>query len=174
MKRLTLLAALVTLLFPVCAAAQSSAFGVTIGSGESLDDGVDFEFGDTVVQLYYETDFGGGTSFRFQYGTFDVEPDPDDTGNTLPDSKMQYVNLITQYEFDEIYGQSAIFGGLGLYQNEIDGLDDQKDWGVVLGVNGAFPVSRNFALTAEIAYHWADFDENLSVIIVSGGFKVRF
>jgi hypothetical protein len=41
-------------------------------------------------------------------------------------------------------------------------------------VNGTFPVTRRFALTGEIAYHWADFDQNLSILVASAGFKVRF
>jgi hypothetical protein len=175
MKRLTLFAALLALMLPVCAHAQSSAIGVSVGSGESLDDGLDFSFGDTVVEIYYETTFGQGTSFRFQYGTFDTQAEVgEDPDLELLDASVEYINLIGQYEFDEVYGQSAIFGGLGLYRNEIDGFDDEKDWGLVLGVNGTFPVSRRFALTAEIAYHWANFDQNLSILVVSGGAKLRF
>jgi len=172
MKRRTILPALLAVLLPICAHAQSSAIGVTVGSGESLEDGLDFEFGDTVVQLYYETSFGGGTSFRLQYGTFDTQVRPDEAEPL--DASIEYVDLIGQYEFDEVYGQSALFAGLGLYRNDVEGLASEKDWGLVLGVNGTFPVSRRFALLGEIAYHWADFDQNLSILVVSGGVKIRF
>jgi len=175
MKRRTLLAALLALALPICAQAQSSAIGVSVGSGESLKDGLDFSFGDTVVQLYYETTFGAGTSFRVQYGTLDTQVDVDgDDATPLLDSSIEFVDLIGQYEFDEVYGQSAIFGGLGFYRNEVSGLDDEKSWGAVLGVNGTFPVSRRFALTAEISYHWANFEQDLSILVVSGGAKIRF
>jgi hypothetical protein len=175
MTRPTILAALLLVLVPVCASAQSSAIGVSVGSGESLEDGLNFEFGDTIVQLYYETTFGVGTTFRVQYGTFDTEVElQGETELQTFDSTVEFVNLIGQYEFDEVYGQSALFAGLGLYRNEVEGLDAEKDWGLVLGVNGTFPVTRRFALTAEIAYHWADFEQNLSVLVVSGGAKIRF
>jgi len=174
MKRRILYAALLALLIPVCAHAQSSAVGITVGSGESLADGLDFSFGDTVYQIYYETDFGGGTKFRVQYGTFDTQTDPVEVDDPKLDTSIEYVNLIGQYEFDEVYGQSALFAGLGLYRSETKGFDDEKDWGLVLGVNGTFPISRRLALTGELAYHWADFDNNLSVLVASGGFKVRF
>lgn len=175
MRRATLFAAFLAILLPVCAHAQSSAIGVTIGSGESLEDGLQFDLGDTVVQLYYETSFGNGTSFRALYGTFDTEVElPGEAEPQLLDSTIEYVNLIAQYEFDEVYGRSALFGGLGFYRNDISGMDEEKDWGLVLGVNSMFPVSRRLALTAEITYHWADFEENLSVIVFSGGLKVRF
>lgn len=175
MNRRTILATLLVLLLPVCAHAQSSAIGFSIGSGESLDDGLDFTFGDTIVQLYYESTFGDGTTFRFLYGTFDTEYAlPGDAEAPLLDASVEYVNLIGQYEFDEVYGQSALFAGLGMYRNEITGLDSEKDWGLVVGVNATFPVTRRLALTAEIAYHWANFDENLSIIVVSGGAKIRF
>ncbi len=175
MRRLALIIVL-TLLFVPAAWAQSSAVGISIGSGESLKDGLDFSFGDTVYQLYYETSFGGGTSFRVQYGTFDTTAMiPTIEGELIPEnSSIEFIDLIGRYEFDEVYGQSSVFGGLGLYRNETATLDDEKDWGLVLGVDGTFPVSRRFALTAEIAYHWADFEQNLSVIVVSGGVKIRF
>lgn len=174
MKRRILLAALLALALPICAQAQSSAIGVNIGTGESLDDGLDFNFGDTLFEVYYETTFGVGTSFRFQYGTFDTEFETEAETPVFLDASVEYINLIGQYEFDEVYGQSALFGGLGLYRNEIDGLEDEKDWGVVLGVNGSFPVTRSLALTAELAYHWADFDQQMSVLIASVGLKVKF
>lgn len=175
MKRVTLFATLLAFILPVCAHAQSSAIGVSVGSGESLDDGLDFSFGDTIVEIYYETTFGEGTAFRVQYGTFDTQAEVgDDPDLQQLDASVEYINLIGQYEFDEVYGRSAIFGGLGLYRNEVDGFDDEKDWGLVLGVNGTFPVTRRFALTAEIAYHWANFDRNLSILVVSGGAKIRF
>jgi hypothetical protein len=175
MKRFILPAVLLAILLPVCAHAQGSAVGVTLGSGESLADGLEFSFGDTVFQAYYETTFGNDTRFRLLYGTFDTDVSvPGDEGPLLLSSSIEYVNLIGQYDFDEVYGRSALFGGVGLYRNKIDGLDSEKDWGLVVGVNTMFPVTRQFALTAEIAYHWANFEENLSALIVSGGVKIRF
>jgi hypothetical protein len=128
-----------------------------------------------VVQLYYETSFGNGTSLRALYGTFDTQVElAGEAEPLLVDTSIEYVNLITQYEFDEVYGRSALFGGLGFYRSELTGGGKEEDWGLVLGVNSTFPVSRRLALTAEIAYHWADFEENLSVIVFSGGAKIRF
>lgn len=175
MNRTRFLVALLVLFLPISAQAQASAIGVSVGGGESLEDRLDFSLDDTVFQIYYETSFGQGTTFRAQYGTFDTQVEITDADVVSKvDSTVEFVNLIGQYEFDEVYGQSAIFGGLGFYRHDIEGFDREKDWGLVVGVNGAFPVTRRFALTAEAAYHWADFEENLSVIVFSVGAKIRF
>ena len=167
-KRLLALAILVAL--PSVAQAQTSSLGMTFGIAEPTADGLDYNLEDSALEIFYKVPLDKGTNLRLKYGTLESDLEIDgikDTGD------LQYLNLLVAYEFDEIFGKSSIFGGLGMYRQEIGELDE-SDYGFAVGVNATFPVTRRVALLTELTYHYAHFDADTGFLILSGGLEFNF
>lgn len=168
MKRLFALAILVAL--PAVAEAQTSSLGMSFGVAEPTSDGLDFNLKDPVLEVFYRVPLDKGTSVGLKYGT--LESDLEIEG-VKDEGDLQYLDVIVSYEFDETFGRSSMFAGIGLYRQELGDLDE-SDYGFVAGVNATFPVSRRFSLLSELSYHYAHFEADTSFLILTGGFQFNF
>lgn len=81
---------------------------------------------------------------------------------TLFDADLTYLTLAGEYKFDQGYYESGIYLGLGGYQ--LEGVDaggadrDETSFGLVIGVNGEFSITRRFGVLVEFSGHYVDFD----------------
>ncbi|MGK2857266.1 MAG: hypothetical protein ACSLFQ_08670 [Thermoanaerobaculia bacterium] len=167
-KRLIVLAILVAL--PAVAEAQTSSLGMSFGIAEPTADGLDFNLKDPALEIFYRVPLDKGTNLTLKYGT--LESDLEIEG-VKDEGDLQYLDLIVSYEFDETFGRSSMFAGLGMYRQELGDLDE-SDYGFVAGVNATFPVSRRFSLLTELSYHYAHFEADTSFLILTGGFQFNF
>ena len=167
-KRFLAIAFLLSL--PVAAQAQMSSLGMTFGIAEPTADGLDYNLEDTVLELYYKVPLDKGTSLRLKYGTLESELEIGDVKDT---GDLQYLDLLVAYEFDETFGNSSLFAGVGMYRQEIGDLDE-SDYGFAAGVNATFPVTRRFAFTSELAYHYAHFEADTGFLMLTGGIEFNF
>jgi len=168
-KRLIAIALFVAL--PVVAQAQmNSSVGMSFGIAEPTADGLDFNLEDSAIEIYYQVPLDEGTSVKLKYGTLESELDIEGTKGT---GDFQYLDLLVAYEFDESFGKSSMFAGIGMYRQEIGDLDE-SDYGFSAGVNANFPVTRRFALTTELSYHYAHFESDTGFLMLSGGVAINF
>lgn len=167
-KRLAAIA--FVLVVPVLAQAQASSVGMSFGIAEPTADGLDFNLEDSALELYYRVPLDVGTSLKIKYGTLESELEIE---GTKGEGDLQYLDLLVGYEFDETWGKSSVFAGIGMYRQEIDDLDE-SDYGFNAGVNATFPVTRRFALTSELSYHYANFEADTGFLILSGGLEISF
>lgn len=165
-KRLVLAVFLV-----LCAAslpAQSTSFGFNVGGAESLEDGLDLNLGNTVREVFFGTDLEMGTTFRIKAGQVEFDEEP-------RAGKIEYVQALIDYEFHEVFGSTTLFVGPALYRHRPGGdLDDESEFGLSGGVSGEFPFTRTVAFTAELTYHWVNFDDPYRFLTATGGLKVNF
>lgn len=151
-------------------AQQSSSVGMSLGIAEPTADGLDFNLKDTALEIFYQVPLDEGTNLRLRYGTLESDLDIKGTKGT---GDFQYLDLLVAYEFDESFGKSSMFAGIGMYRQEIGDLDE-SDYGFNAGVNATFPVTRRFAFTSELSYHYAHFESETGFLILSGGVAINF
>lgn len=146
------------------------------GFGGSLDadpgDGVDhpsWQLGAAMV-----TDLRTLVGLRYgQIGFDSAEP-----FDTLFDADLTYLTLAGEYKFDQTYYDAGMYLGLGGYQ--LEGIDaggtgrDDTSFGLVVGVNGEFPITRRFAVLVEFAGHYTDLDAAQFFVTGHGGVSVHF
>lgn len=156
------------------AAAQTFDFGLLLGRGQNTEDGFSFNFDDSVREITFAAPLEPDTVFRVKVGSMDTTNEQELGG--LPaatEGKIEYLDALVGYEFDEIFGTTMMFAGPGYYRQKF-GSVDETDWGLSGGINGKFPVTRRFAFIAEAAYHYAHFEEHRSFITVAGGVQFGF
>ncbi len=174
MKRLALMI-FALILFPATLAAQGSAIGVQLGIVQSTnDDELDVEFDDTIVEAWIATELDSGTILKLKGGRFDTDeglligaPGLEDEGT------IEYAAAVIEYRFYEVFGSTALFAGPGVYRQKF-GTFSETDWGATVGVNGLFPITRRLGFTAEVGYHWANFDSSRTFLTATGGLRVGF
>ncbi|MCY3969179.1 MAG: hypothetical protein OXG74_04570, partial [Acidobacteria bacterium] len=62
-----------------------------------------------------------------------------------------------EYRFQELYYQSGVFFGLGLYQLG-NGVESEEGPGLTVGVSGDFPINKRLSVVLELSGHYADID----------------
>jgi hypothetical protein len=150
--------------------AQSSEVGILIGGAKALKTAAggksDFQHG--FEEISYGAALDTGTIFKIKLGRMDaktvfVSKTKDATGKTVqnvdvvdPKGQVEYADAVVEYRFSEPFGSTGLFAGTGLYRQS-GGNRQESDYGFVGGVNGLFPITRSFGITAEGAYHWAHF-----------------
>jgi hypothetical protein len=192
MRRTAFLLAFV-LIGAVPMTAQSSEFGVLIGgSKRMIDEGnaapgaqlIDesFKFSNQSIDLFYGFQLDPGTMFKIKAGRIetpvavvqDVAGAPEGTQFRRDvDGEVQHVEGIIEYRFSEIFGRTALFGGIGAYRHEADNTST-VDFGWTAGVNADFPLSRRYGVILEGAYHWTKSDFDPRYLTVSGGLRIAF
>ena len=70
---------------------------------------------------------------------------------------FRYATIAGEYKFQEIYYQSGVFFGLGLYQLG-NGTESEQGPGMTLGVSGDFPINERLSFVVELSGHYADID----------------
>jgi hypothetical protein len=183
MRRFLVLTTFLLLAGTLPAFSQSMELGMNIGIGEGTEDGFDFDLDESMREVYFGTELEPGTVLKAKAGQYD--------GELFGDSgSIEYINALIEYRFPEVFGSSSMFLGPGFYRTSPDDsavdFDDDSGYGLSAGVNAAFPVSRRFAFTAELAYHWAhvqvpdvddeagSLEDEYSFVALSGGFRFGF
>ena len=191
MKRTSLLLALIVLI-ALPAVAQSNELGIVVGGsrrfvdGASKEDGVVFD--DSTFSL-------SNNSFDLYWGV-QIEPDvyikfkggriqgPVAVGYTIPgndtlfrkdvEGEVQHVKTNVEYRFDEPYGSTGLFGGVGYYRQTASGFDATTNYGVNGGVNADFPLSRRYGIVLEGTYHWTNSHFQSRFMTAGVGLRVSF
>ncbi|HUF18725.1 MAG TPA: hypothetical protein VMS12_11845 [Thermoanaerobaculia bacterium] len=174
MKRLALVI-FAALLLPATLEAQKSAFGVQLGVVQSVDDDeLDVEFDDTIAEIYIATELDSGTILKLKGGRFDTDEGLGFGAPGLESSgTVEYAAAVIEYRFYEVFGSTALFAGPGVYRQKF-GTFSETDWGGTIGVNGLFPITRRLGFTAEVGYHWANFESSRKFLTATGGLRVAF
>lgn len=162
------------LLASVPATAQTS-IGLLLGGAQSIGEGdIDTDFSNSLKEVFVATELEPGTVLRIRGGQVDSEQGPQiGLPGVTREGTFEYVDALIEYRFYETFGSSSIFAGPGIYRQKF-GAFDETDFGLSGGVNGLFPVTRRLALTGEISYHWANFEETQEFLTVAGGVRFTF
>ena len=193
MKRAIFLAAL-TLAAAIPAFAQSTEFGILVGGSRRfindadaepgralLDD--DFSFSNSAVDLYWSIPLEEATNLKFKIGRiegpvgFEIEDEnePDNPFRRDVEGEVQHASALIEYRFDEPYGSTGLFGGLGLYRHSGEGdVDSQSDFGLQVGVNADFPITRRYGAIVEATYHWSRGAFSPRYLTLTGGLRIAF
>lgn len=177
--------------------AQSTEFGVLVGGGRRFVDSGDAEPGrehldnkftlsNSAVDLYWAMELEEDTRLKFKVGRIetpvafavanDATPDDDDVLRRDVMGEVQHASAVIEYRFDETYGSTALFGGLGFYRQSGDdeALDSETNYGFQAGVNADFPLSRRYGVVAEATYHWARGAFSPRYLTITGGLRIAF
>lgn len=184
-------------------AAQSTEFGVIYGgSSRSVDDGDgpftpegrsfddNFSFSRSSVEFFYGVDLDEGTMFRIKAGKIDTPvrlalslPEaPDEELGYDVEGEVQHIDAVIDYRFDESFGSTGLFAGIGLYRS-VGRRDDivpegtdmtEMDYGFLAGVNAEFPLSRRYSVMLEATHHWTKLSFNPRFLTVGGGLRIAF
>ena len=204
MKRTLFLLALVVVSAMPVVAQETNEFGVLIGGSRRFVEGggavrsitgpaesdwieSNFSFSNTVIELYWSIPLEPELSLKFKGGRIDteipvayMEDDPDTPENdpTLfrrdADGEVAHLEALIQYEFDEPWGSSGLFAGLGYYNLSAPDEESETTWGVTAGVNADFPITRRYGAVLEAAYHWTRSEYDPRFLTVTGGLRMSF
>ena len=201
MKRTLFLLALVVVSAIPVAAQETHEFGVLVGgsrrfvwSGEGVfsvaneEDWIEsnFSFANTSIELYWSIPIEPDLNLKFKGGRIDTEiaipsrgPNPNNPAETVDfrrdvEGEVQHIETVVEYEFDEPFGSSGLYAGLGMYRFAAPGEDTRSTWGVNAGVNADFPITRRYGAVLEAGYHWTRAEFNPKYLTVGGGLRVSF
>ena len=148
------------------AAAQHNEFGVLFGSTRSMKSAVGKgRFDSGMREIYYGVELEPGTWFRVELGRMTTRTafptdQLDAAGHRIFDvdqhGTIEHADGIVEYRFDEAFGHTGLFAGGGLYRQKGNSRS-QSDYGLQVGLNAIFPLSRTWGIVAEGAYHWTHF-----------------
>lgn len=177
--------------------AQSTELGIIVGGSRRFvkadaqpanDDYIEsnFNFGNNSLELYWSIPIEPELNLRFKGGRIQSEiavpfvtTDPAD-GNAEKVNRrdvtgdVMHVETDIEYEFDEPFGSSGLFAGVGFYRLSAPGEESQSTWGVHAGVNADFPINRRYGVILEGTYHWTRSEFQPRYMTVGGGLRVSF
>ena len=204
MKRTLFLLALLVGAMPVLAQTFTNEFGVLVGGSRRFVDGGDgvrsldneedwiesnFSFSNNSIELYWAIPIEQDLNLKFKGGRIQseiaipyeaVDPDAEVPGTRatfrrdVADGQIQHLETVVEYRFDEPFGSSGLFAGLGFYRLSAEGEETQQTWGGTAGVNTDFPITRRYGVVLEAAYHWTKAEFNARYMTVGGGLRVSF
>lgn len=165
--------------------------GVRSITGDAETDWIEsnFSFSNKSFELYWSIPIEPELNLKFKGGRLESEipigyeaddPDtPDEVDPTLfrrdvADGEVAHIEAVVEYEFDEPFGSSGLFAGLGYYRLSAPGEESQSTWGAVGGVNADFPITRRYGVVLEGSYHWTHAEFNPKFMTVSGGLRMSF
>lgn len=191
MKRtFALVALLVVSALP--AAAQMNEIGVLVGGSRRFVDagaretGVEFadstfSFSNTSFDIFWGRPLDADTFLKLKVGRIETQVPVAyrvDGNNTLfrrdAEGEVTHLAANVEYRFDEPYGSTGIFAGIGMYQQSAEDADSSSSFGVNAGVSADFPITRRYGFIVETAYHWVRTDFQPRYLTVSGGLRVSF
>lgn len=198
MKRtLLLLALLVASAVPMFA--QSNEFGILVGGSRRFVDADEFpeddaftesnfSFSNNSIELFWSIPIEPALNLRFKGGRIQSQipipsevpdPDPENPGGTLlnrtdVEGEVMHIETDVEYEFDEPFGSTGLFAGLGFYRLSAENQESRTTWGVHAGVNADFPITRRYGVLLEAAYHWTRAEFEPRYMTVGGGLRVSF
>ena len=183
--------------------AQTNEFGVIAGgrrrfvqgggsvksaTGADESDWIEsnFSFSNNSIELYWSFPIEPDLNLKFKGGRIETEiaipyegPDPDPPGEIITlrrdaEGEVQHLETVIEYKFDEPFGSSGLFGGLGFYRLAAPDEETRTAWGVTAGVNADFPITRRYGVVVEAAYHWVRSDFKPRYLTIGGGLRVSF
>lgn len=165
--------------------------GVRSITGDAESDWIEsnFSFSNTSFELYWSIPIEPELNLKFKGGRLESEipvgydaDDPDTPNEVDPtrfrrdvaDGEVAHVEALVEYEFDEPFGSSGLFAGLGYYRLSAPNEDSQTTFGFVGGVNADFPITRRYGFVLEGSYHWTQAEFRPKFMTVSGGLRMSF
>jgi len=191
MKRASMLFALL-LFSAVPLFAQSSEFGVIVGGSRRLvHNGLregsvqwidsSFSFSNSSVELFWGMKFEEDVYFKLKAGRIQTQIAEAYTLNGVPgtfrrdaEGEVQHADAVVEYRFSEPYGSTGIFGGVGFYRQSGEGLQSTNNFGWNIGASSDFPLTRNYGIVLEAAYHVTNADFRPRYMTVGGGLRISF
>lgn len=173
------------------AAAQSTEFGVIVGgSRRFVHAGKDnpgdpayiesnFSFDNSAIDLYWGLKMEDDVWLKFKAGRIEsaiavADPENEKFRIDFPDGEVQHAEVVAEYRFDEPYGSTGLFAGLGLYRQSAPGAESTSNFGFVAGVNADFPITRRYGVTVESSYHWSRGDFRPRYLTLGAGLRIAF
>ncbi len=192
MKRAVLAVAVALIALPLAAQTeplsnQMSQFGILFGGSKRMNDLPgdqgnsnikNFSFGNSVKEIFIGTRLEPDTMFKIKAGEIDVPVLVDDgtgTGNlTKVKGKIDHVDAIVDYRFSESWGSSGFFGGVGMYRATANGIADDTNAGLSLGVNADLPLSTRYGIVVEGTYHYIHLTPRQRFLTATAGLRISF
>jgi hypothetical protein len=199
MKRtLFLLALAVGSAMPLLAQ-ETTDFGIIVGGSRRFVDGAphqneddliesNFSFSNTSIELFWSIPLEPDTNLKFKGGRMDTEiaipfdvatptlenPDAITIFRRDVEGEVHHIDALIEYEFDEPWGSSGLFAGVGYYRMSASGEESISTWGVQAGVNADFPITRRYGVLLEAAYHWTRTEFDPRFMTVGAGLRISF
>ena len=149
-----LLATVLLLLVGASTAAAQERYSYTVTLsptiGGSFSEGTDKEG----VQASFSWRTQPRTAVGVRLGSIGLSGDQ---VGTLESPTFKYATVSGEYRFQELYYQSGVFFGLGLYQLG-NGVESEEGPGLTVGVTGDFPINKRLSVVLELSGHYADID----------------
>jgi hypothetical protein len=204
MKRTLFLLALIVIGAMPAVAQETNEFGFLIGGSRRFVNGggsirsitgdvesdwleSNFALSNSSFELYWSIPIEPELSLKFKGGRMETEiaipymaddPVTEEVDSVLfrrdVEGEVTHVEALVEYEFDEPFGSSGLFAGLGFYQLAAEEEESRTTWGFTAGVNADFPITRRYGAVVEAAYHWTRTDFDPRYLTVSGGLRVSF
>ena len=199
MKRTLFLLALVIAGAVPALAQEMSEIGIIVGGSRRFVDGAlhhkeddliesNFGLSNTSIELFWSMPIEPDLSLKFKAGRLDTQiaiaeyletptdTDPDKITTFRRDfeGEVHHVEAVIEYEFDEPFGSSGLFAGLGYYRQAAEGQESRGNWGVTAGVNADFPITRRYGVLLEAAYHWTREEFDPRFLTVGAGLRIAF
>ena len=148
-----------------------------------------FSFANTSIELYWSIPIETELNLKFKGGRLesaiaipyfaDDPATPDVVDPTLfrrdaEDGQVAHIETLIEYEFDEPFGSSGLFAGVGYYRLSAPNEEAQSAWGITAGVNADFPITRRYGVLLEGSYHWTQAEFEQRFLTVGGGLRVSF
>ena len=154
--------------------AQDQSVGIAAGTSSALSSGFSLSLDHMVSEVSYSTTIDLGAEIRIRLGQVKTDDETfTEAFETLDDVTIEYADLLVEYRFYEPFGSSTLFLGPGAYKRSVDG-EEESAFGYSAGVAALFPVTRRTGVTAEAAYHWADFDKDFDFVNFNVGLRFAF
>ena len=174
MKRTVLLPLAFFLLATPAAMAQSLSLGASFGVAEAFEEGFDFNLRDSVSEIWIATETEWGTLLKLRAGRAETDDGPQIGGIPVTqDGTVEYLNALVEYRSSEVFGSTGVYLGPGYYRQKY-GVLEESGWGVALGVNGTFPITRRLGATLDLGYHYVNFEESYDFVAVTAGLRYGF
>lgn len=192
MKRASMLLALM-LFGALPLFAQSTEFGVIVGGGrrfvgtgdeakretEWLDSS--YSFSNSSVELFWAMRMDESVFLKLKAGRLETEvaeaykvTGQEGIFRRDAEGEVQHADALIEYRFEEPYGTTAIFGGVGLYRQSGEGIASTNNFGWSAGLNSDFPLSRRYGIVVEATYHWSRADFRPRYLTLGGGLRIAF
>ena len=147
------------------------------GLGGSLDADPGDDLSNTALQLNLALITEPKTFLGLRLGTIDLSGN--EQFGSLFDAQLDYVNIAGEYRFNHTFYQSGLFIGVGGYR--LDGRrvlggasESETSFGLVLGLNGEFELTRRLGFVLELAGHYTDLDDAQIFATGHAGIVVHF
>lgn len=175
--RAAVVPALATVLLLLAGAVSADAQGqysYTVSFGPTFGGSLDGEPDSGMDHAGFLASFSWRTQPRtavgFRLGSTDLSGDQ---VGALASPTFRYATISGEYRFNDLYYESGVFMGLGVYQLG-DGVESDEGVGLTLGVTGEFPINERFSVMVELVGHYADLDAASTHATVHAGVAYHF